>query len=191
MIDEREFLTRDIIQQKMIREAKRVIIGHVLLLLFGVFVYGVMFLLLLMPSWDAKLFLIFIAVPFALLAIIPVIRIAKGVVQLGKARSGAFSVAVDSLIKMEDCKFSFWKFLLRFDVRTPVMSFISKPYYEHVFQFESGKKFVIDAYEYGNTHMGTVAQFSQKGDKLIVVFYDDAPEDIVMLFSPKIYNYKA
>jgi len=42
---------RDIVQQKLIREAKRVIIGHVLILLLAAFVYGMMFLLLLMPSF--------------------------------------------------------------------------------------------------------------------------------------------
>lgn len=191
MKDEREILTRAIVQQKLIRKEKRDIIGNALLLLLGAFVYGFMFLLLLIPSWDAKLFLIFVAIPFALLSIIPIIHIIKGCVKLGKARRGAFSVTEDSLSKMEDFKFSFWKFLLRFDMRTPVMSFIKKPYYEHVFQFESGKKFVIDAYEYENTHMGTVAQFSQMGDKLIVAFYNDTPERIVLLFSPKIYHYKA
>lgn len=191
MKDERELLTKAIVQQKLIREAKRTIIGNALLLLLGVFVYGVMFSLLLIPSWNAKLFLIFIAVPFVLLSIIPLIHIVKGSVQLGKARRGEFSIVEDRLTKMEDHKFRFWRFLLRFDLRAPVMSFIRKPYYEHVFHFASGKQFVIDAYEYENTHMGTVAQFSQAGDKLIVAFYNDTPEHIVMLFSPKIYHYKA
>ena len=190
MKDEKEILTRDSIQKKLIHEAKRAIIGPALLLLLGAFVYGIMFLALIAPSWDSKLFLIFIAVPFAILAIILIIRMIKGFAQLGKARRGEFSIVEDRLTRMEDHKFRFWRFLLRFDLRAPVMSFIRKPYYEHVFHFASGKQFVIDAYEYENTHIGTVAQFSQTGDELILVSYDDAPEKIIMLFSPKIYNYK-
>ena len=39
------------------------------------------------------------------------IDILYGSIQLHKARKGNFSIAVESLVKMEDFKFSFWQFI--------------------------------------------------------------------------------
>ncbi len=191
MNDNRENLTRDIIQQKLIREAKRPIIGATLLLIPVSIVFGLMYLVVRVttsPNSFPSIFLLVALLGFAIICGIDMIR---GAIHLSKARRSEFSIVEESLTNMEDCEFSFWQFFLRFDLRFPVRSFIHRPYFNHVLEFESGKKFIVNAAEYKETHVNTVAQISHIGDKLIVVFYNDAPEKIIMLFSPKIYQYKA
>ena len=190
MTDEREILTRDTIQQKLIREAKRPIIGSALILLPVSVVFGLMYLLACVITSPSSFPSIFLLVVLAGCAIIFGIDMIRGAIHLGRARRGSFSVVEENLIKIEDHKFSFWQFLLRFSFRYPISSLIHRPYFNHVFEFESGKKFIVNAAEYKETHVDTAAQISHVGDKLIVVSYDDAPEKIIMLFSPKIYNYK-
>lgn len=188
MKDEREILTRDIVQQKLIYEAKRFIIGPLLIWLLGFIVMGLPSLLLIKmdPSLSALAFVFSFA--FIGLTFICLFKIKRGSKQLGAAKCGNFVITQERLTKMEDYKLSIWQTLLRFDISFPI---ITKDYCNHIFEFESGKKFVVNAGEYKDTHIGTVAQFSQVGDELIVVSYINAPEKIVMLFSPKIYNYKA
>lgn len=191
MKDEREILTRDIIQQKLIREAKRPIIGATLLLIPVSIVFGLMYLLACVTTSPTSFPSIFLLVALVGFAIICGIDIIRGTIHLGKARRGEFSIGEENLIKMEDFKFSFWQFFLRFDIRFPISSLIHRPYFNHVFEFQSGKKFIVNAAEYKETHVNTAAQISHIGNKLIVVSYNNTPEHIVMLFSPKIYNYKA
>ena len=185
MRDERELLTRDIVQQKLIREAKRAIIGPVLIFLLGFLVLGLPGLLLLKMS---PTFSIVFAVAFIVLAYVCLFQIKRGNKQLGNAKCGDFLITEERLTKIEDHKLSVWQIILRLNTQFPI---ITKDYYNHIFEFESGKKFVVNAGEYKDTHIGTVAQFSQVGEELIVVSYVDSPEKIIMLFSPKIYNYKA
>ena len=185
MKDEREILTRDIIQQKLIREDKRAIIGPVLIFLLGFLVLGLPGLLFLRMS---LIFSTVFAVAFIILAYVCLFQINRGNKQLGNARCGDFLITEERLTKIEDYKLSIWQTILRFNIQFPI---ITKDYYNHIFEFESGKKFVVNAGEYKDTHIGAVAQFSQVGEELIVVSYVDSPEKIIMLFSPKIYNYKA
>lgn len=185
MKDNREILTRDIIQQKLIREAKRTIIGSVLIWLLGFIVLGLPGLLLIeMIPIFASIF----GFSFIGLSLVCLFQIKRGSKQLGEAHSGDFLIAQERLTKIEDHKLSIWQTILRFRTQFPI---ITKDYYNHIFEFESGKKFVVNAGEYKDTHIGTVAQFSQVGEELIVVSYVDSPEKIITLFSPKIYNYKA
>ena len=191
MHDNRENLTRDIIQQKLIREAKRPIIGATLLLVPVSIVLGLTYLLVgysTSPNSFPSIFLLVALLGFAIICGIDMIR---GAIHLGKARRGEFTITEESLTKIEDFKFSFWQFFLRFDIRFPITSLIHRPYFNHVFEFESGKKFIVNAAEYKETHVNTVAQISHIGDKLIVVSYNNAPDKIIMIFSSKIYNYKA
>ncbi len=191
MKDEREILTRDIIQQKLIREAKRRAIGSALILFPILVAFGLMYLLAIATTSPTSFPAILLLVVLVGVVIIFGIDILRGTIQLHKARKGNFSIAVESLVKMEDFKFSIWQFLLRFDLRFPILSLIRRPYYNHIFTFENGKKFVANAYDYEKTHINTAAQISNDGDKMIVVVYNDTPEHIIMLFSTKIYNYKA
>lgn len=54
MKDEREILTRQIIFKKLIYEAKRSMIGALLICILGLIVFGMMFLILLTPSYVTK-----------------------------------------------------------------------------------------------------------------------------------------
>ena len=63
--------------------------------------------------------------------------------------------------------------------------------FRHIFKFKSGKIFVANAEEYKNTRLDTAAEFSLRGDNFYLVFYNDSPNKIILLFSSKTYNYKA
>ena len=63
-------------------------------------------------------------------------------------------------------------------------------YYEHIFQFESGRRFVANAAAYRGTRLEAVADFSMAGDVFFLVVYQDAPQKIVLLYSSKIYRYQ-
>ena len=191
MNDQKEILTRDIVQQKLIGEAKRRAIGAALILAPILVALGLMYLLAIATTSPTSFLAIFMLVALVGAIIISGIDILYGSIQLYKARKGNFSIAVESLVKMEDFKFSIWQFLLRFDLRFPILSLLQRPYYNHIFEFESGKKFVANAYDYKETHVNTAAQISNVGEKMIVVVYNSNPDRIIMLFSPKIYNYKA
>ena len=191
MKDNREILTRDIVRQKLIQKAKHLIIGATLLLVPVSIVLGLTYLVVCYSTSPNSFLSIFLLVALLGFVIICGIDIIRGAIYLGKARRGEFTIGEENLIKIEDFKFSFWQFFLRFDIRFPIASFIHRPYYNHIFEFESGKKFIVNAAEYKETHVNTAAQISHIGDKLIVVSYNNAPEHIVMLFSPKIYYYKA
>ena len=191
MKDNREILTRDILQQKLIQKAKNLIIGATLLLVPISIVLGLTYLVVCYSTSPNSFPSIFLLVAIIGATIIFGIDIIRGAIQLCKARQGEFSIAEESLIKIEAFKFSFWQFFLRFDLQFPILSLIHRPYFNHIFEFESGKKFIVNADEYKETHVNTVAQIAQVGDTLLVVSYNNNPQKVIRIFSPKIYNYKA
>ena len=191
MKENREILTRDILQQKLIQGAKHLIIGATLLLVPISIVLGLTYLVVCYSTSPNSFPSIFLLVAIIGTAIIFGIDIIRGAIQLCKARQGEFSIAEESLIKIEAFKFSFWQFFLRFDLQFPILSLIHRPYFNHIFEFESGRKYIVNADEYKETHVNTVAQIAQVGDTMLVVSYNNNPRKIIKIFSPQIYHYKA
>ena len=191
MKDTREILTRDILQQKLIQEAKHLIIGATLLLVPISIILGLTYLVVCYSTSPNSFLSIFLLVAIIGAAIIFGIDIIRGAIRLCKARQGEFTIVEENLIKMEAFKFSFWQLFLRFDLRFPILSLIRRPYFNHIFEFESGRKYIVNADEYKDAHVNTAAQISQVGDTLLVVSYNDNPRKVVRIFSSKIYHYKA
>ena len=191
MKDTREILTRDILQQKLIQEAKRLIIGATLLLVPISIILGLTYLVVCYSTSPNSFLSIFLLVAIIDAAIIFGIDIIRGAIRLCKARQGEFTIVEENLIKMEAFKFSFWQLFLRFDLRFPILSLIHRPYFNHIFEFESGRKYIVNADEYKDAHVNTAAQISQVGDTLLVVSYNDNPRKVIRIFSSKIYHYKA
>ena len=191
MKDNREILNRDIIQQKLIQEAKHLIIGATLLLVPISIILGLTYLVVCYSTSPNSFLSIFLLVSIIGAAIIFGIDIIRGAIRLCKARQGEFTIVEENLIKMEAFKFSFWQLFLRFDLRFPILSLIHRPYFNHIFEFESGRKYIVNADEYKDAHVNTAAQISQVGDKLLVVSYNDNPRKVIRIFSSKIYHYKA
>ena len=191
MKDTREILTRDILQQKLIQEAKHLIIGATLLLVPISIILGLTYLVVCFSTSPNSFLSIFLLVAIIDAAIIFGIDIIRGAIRLCKARQGEFTIVEENLIKMEAFKFSFWQLFLRFDLRFPILSLIHRPYFNHIFEFESGRKYIVNADEYKDAHVNTAAQISQVGDTLLVVSYNDNPRKIIRIFSSKIYHYKA
>ena len=191
MKDTREILTRDILQQKLIQEAKHLIIGATLLLVPISIILGLTYLVVCYSTSPNSFLSIFLLVAIIGAAIIFGIDIIRGAIRLCKARQGEFTIVEENLIKMEAFKFSFWQLFLRFDFRFPILSLIHRPYFNHIFEFESGRKYIVNADEYKDAHVNTAAQISQVGDTLLVVSYNDNPRKIITIFSSKIYHYKA
>ena len=191
MKDNREILTRDILQQKLIQEAKHLIIGTTLLLVPISILLGLTYLVVCYSTSPNSFPSIFLLVAIIGAAIIFGIDIIRGAIRLCKARQGEFTIVEENLIKMEAFKFSFWQLFLRFDLRFPILSLIRRPYFNHIFEFESGRKYIVNADEYKDAHVNTAAQISQVGDTLLVVSYNDNPRKVIRIFSSKIYHYKA
>ena len=191
MKDNREILTRDILQQKLIHKAKHLIIGATLLLVPISIVLGLTYLVVCYSTSPNSFPSIFLLVAIIGTAIVFGIDIIRGAIQLCKARQGEFTIVEENLIKMEAFKFSFWQLFLRFDLRFPILSLIHRPYFNHIFEFESGRKYIVNADEYKDAHVNTAAQISQVGDTLLVVSYNDNPRKVIRIFSSKIYHYKA
>ena len=191
MKDEREILTRDIIQQKLIYEAKHLIIGATLLLIPISIAFGLLYLLACVTTSPNSFLSIFLLVAIIGAAIIFGIDIIRGAIRLCKAHQGEFTIVEENLIKMEAFKFSFWQLFLRFDFWFPILSLIHRPYFNHIFEFESGRKYIVNADEYKDAHVNTAAQISQVGDTLLVVSYNYNPRKVIRIFSSKIYHYKA
>lgn len=191
MKDNREILTRDILQQKLIQEAKHLIIGTTLLMVPISIILGLTYLVVCYSTSPNSFPSIFLLVAIIGAAIIFGIDIIRGAIRLCKARQGEFTIVEENLIKMEAFKFSFWQLFLRFDLRFPILSLIHRPYFNHIFEFESGRKYIVNADEYKDAHVNTAAQISQVGDTLLVVSYNDNPRKVIRIFSSKIYHYKA
>ena len=186
MKDERTIITYASVQKKLFREATRSIVGSASILIMG----GIFFLMLYLIADSAlpKPFApLIVGIPAAILLIVCLFGGIKGLVQLLRAQGGNFTVLEDELRTMESNKFSLARFLLTFPNVFPTNT---KAWHDHVFIFESGKTFVANSAEYQTTHLDTAAQVSSKGDSYITVFYNDAPDKIILLYSTKMFVYK-
>ncbi|MBQ9086371.1 MAG: phage holin family protein [Clostridia bacterium] len=185
MRDERELLTRQTIQRKLEREAKHSIVGTVLILFLGLVVLGVMFLLL--AAVAPMISTVTVAVETVLVAIFVLVCILfmiRGASRLSRARKETFSVIEDELGEVCENHLNLWRLLL-------TGRLFDRSCYEHVFEFKSGKKYVVNCSENQNTSLDAVAKFSLPGDKFYLVFYTDSPEKVVLLYASKLYRYQA
>ena len=188
MKDEREILTRQIILKKLVYEAKRSMVGALLICILGAIVLGMMHLSLLFfhyVSFTTKLISSILSVIYFIVCAFFFIR---AILKMIKAKKGDFTVIEDVLIEINDNQLSIIQLILYGGIYT---LFGDRSHLNHVFKFKSGKIFTANAEEYKSTRLGTVAEFSLPGDTFFLVSYNSSPDKIILLFSSKIYNYKA
>lgn len=183
MRDEREILTRALVIKKLKYEAQRSMVSAALIFFVGMILFGMLYL-----SFSSPAAKISVAVFYAVPAIVCVISLIRGVLQLGKISRGEFTVSEDVLTEIEDNQLSIRQLLL-YGGWHSLMG--NKSHLRHVFQFQSGRKFIANAEEYKNARLGTAAEFSMPGDTFFLVSYNDSPDKIVLLFSGKIYVNKS
>ena len=183
MKDERRVLTREIIKQKLIFDAKRSIFSCTMSFVISSAVLGLIYAILsFTPSISSKAPQIAVAVIFAGVIAVYAFFLVRAVLRMDKAKHGEFSVDLDILEDVKDDVPNKWYFFVN-KVRDRGYRF------EHIFLFKSGKRFKANKGEYLNTSVDTTAKISNPGDTFILVSYNDAPEKIVFLFSEKLYNY--
>ena len=185
--DEREILTRQSVLKKLAYEAKRSMVGSLLMCILGMVFFGMMCLILLSLPYvttRTKIILGLLLVPYFIACAFFFVR---ALLILFKAKRGEFTVVEDILTEVKDNQFNLIQ-LIMYGGRHTLLG--NKAHLRHVFQFESGKTFIANAEEYKNTRLGTAAQFSSPGDIFFLVFYNDSPNKIILLFSSKIYYYK-
>ena len=187
MKDEREILTRQTIFKKLTYEAKRSMIGALLMCILGSIVFGMMSLILLTPSYVTKATKLIAGILMAIFFIACAFFFVRALLRMIQAKHGNFTVAEDVLIDIKDNQLSILQLILYGGKHT---LFGNKSHLKHVFKFKSGKIFVANAEEYKNTRLETTAEFSLPGDNFYLVFYNDSPNKIILLFSSKTYNYK-
>lgn len=185
--DEREILTRQVITKKLIYEAKRSMIGSLMICILAALLFGMLNIM-----WFG-----FSDVPSAIRIIINLLQLPvylacafffiRGIINICKVNRDAFTVVEDILTEIEDNQLSLKQLILYggYDILLG-----SKSHLRHIFKFRSGKVFIANAEEYKNTGLAAAAEFSSVGDSFFLVFYNDSPDRIILLFSSKIYNYK-
>ena len=190
MRDEREILTRQIISKKLIYEAKRSIVGALLICILCALVFGMFNLLLLSAhhvSPITKTVVNLLQLPVYAVCVFFFVR---AIINICKTNRGAFNVTEEELVSVKDNEFSLLSLLqlVLYGGRDIILG--NKSHLRHVFEFKSGKKFVANVEEYKNTRLDVAAQFSMPGDTFFIVCYNDAPSKIILLFSSKTYTYK-
>ena len=183
MRDEREILTRALVIKKLKFEAQRPMVTAGLIFFTGTILFAIPFLIA--SSLVTK---ILVAVLYALPMILCAISCIRSLIRLGKISRGEFTVEEDVLTEVKDHQLSIWR-LIVYGGWHSLMG--DKSHLQHVFQFQSGKRFVANAEEYKNARLGTAAEFSMPGDVFYIVSYNDSPDKPVLLFSSKIYVNKS
>ena len=183
MSDEREILTRQIVSKKLTYEAKRSMVGALLISILCAIIFGMINLLLLSAHFispTTKLVVNLLQLPVYVICAFSIVR---AIINIVKIKRDAFTVVEDELVYVKDNEFSLLQFIL-------YGGFGNKSHLRHIFEFKSGKKFVANVEEYKNTKLGSAAQFSMPGDSFFIVFYNDSPNKIILLFSSKTHTYK-
>lgn len=184
MKDEREILTRQSIQKKLIYEAQRSWVASLLMCFLGAIVYGFMFLLS-HEIFAAKLIVcIFAALNFIVCAFFFVRAISRMI----RAKHGNFTIVEDVLTEIKDNEFSMIQFLLYGGWHSFLGN--NKSHLKHVFKFQSGKIFIANVEEYKHTRLHSAAEFSLAGDVFYLVFYNNSPNKIILLFTSKTHVLK-
>ena len=179
MKNEREMLTREFVAQKLIRDAKRSMVGSALILILGFLLFGMLRVMSSFISSSVSILAYIFEIVFAAVCVFFFVR---GALKMSKARHGKFSVVEEVLSKVRDERLNIWKMIFL------TGRIFSVDNYEHIFEFESGKKFIINSRE--NTTLDATAGFSIPKDAFFTVFYNDRPEKIVWIYSSKLYDYK-
>jgi hypothetical protein len=187
MKDEKEILTQQIVFKKLMYEAKRSVVGCLLMCVLGAVFFGMLSLILLSPSYVTVITKIIVGILSSLYFIVCAFFFVRALLRMIKAKQGAFTVVEDVLTEIKDNQFSLIQLIIHggFDALLG-----NKAHLNHVFHFQSGKIFIANVEQYKNTRLGTAAEFSLPGDNFFLVFYNDSPNKIVLLFSSKIYTYK-
>lgn len=189
MKDEREILTQQIILKKLTWETKRSIVNSLLIFLLSGLLCGTFSLLLavgLPPNAGIVKFIpLILFMPVVMTCAFSFVR---SLLRMHKANCGNFTVAEDVLTEIKDNEFSFIQ-LIRYGGKHTLLG--NKSHLRHVFQFESGKTFIANVEEYKNSRLSIAAEFSIPGDRFFLVFYNDSPNKIILLFSSKTYNYRS
>ena len=187
MRDEREILTRQIVSKKLTYEAKRSMVGVLLISILCAIIFGMINLLLLTAyfiSPTTKLVVNLLQLPVYVICAFFIVR---AIINIVKIKRDAFTVVEDELVYLKDNEFSLLQLIL-YGGRHTLLG--NKSHLRHIFEFKSGKKFVANVEEYKNTKLGSAAQFSMPGDSFFIVFYNDSPNKIILLFSSKTHTYK-
>lgn len=62
--------------------------------------------------------------------------------------------------------------------------------HEYVFNFESGKQFIVKTTERDGTRLEFSGNHSNKGDTFYIVTFDENPDDVVLVYSGVIFKYE-
>lgn len=182
MKDERELLTREIIAEKLVWNAKRSMVGALMMLVLGAVLFGMLFAMsAVAPPSESWIGGILEAVTAGLYFAACVFFFVRGMVFHGKAKRGAFTVEEDVLSSVEEDRFSFRR--LRF-LRTLTDLFD----FDYVFRFESGRIFYRTRSEAQRGRIGALADLSMAGDRFYLVTYEGAPQKVVLLYSARLHR---
>ena len=176
MKDQREALTRDHIAKKLTRESKHTMLRSVLFFILGALFQGVLFMAY-APSKDIR------SLAFGGLGAACIFFFGRAVLRIIAVRHGKFDVVEDTLSEIKESRFNLLRALL-----SKVL--FSRSNYDHIFRFESGKRFVANCGELVNTGVDVAANFSMVGDTFYLVSYSYNPKKILWIYSTKIYNYE-
>ena len=190
MHDERELLTKETVKNLLIRNNKREVVRNMIIILLGTFMWWITYVLL--GDISESFFLISLVYGLVSCAVVSVgvFYLVCALLTIKKAYRGEFSVYEDVLKSVEENKTDkITKKRLLLIILTGSYRVYNRPY--HHFVFESGKEFKAPCGEFRGSRIESAARFSLPGDRFFLVSYDKKPNDIIWVYSAKIYSLKA
>lgn len=109
-----------------------------------------------------------------------------------------YSAYLSIICTRQACKINDGHFKVREDVLVSVYV-RTRPRYgylssgeiqEYVFDFESGRQFVVNTSKKDGSRLEFAGKHSNKGDVFYVVTFDDEPNEVVLAYSGAIFQYK-
>ena len=127
MKDEREILTRELVSQKLKREAKRTMFGALMTFILGSIFFGLVSLMVLAVSKPESIApTIVSSVLFSALAVYCVVMLILAAIKLGKIGRDEFTVAEEVLLEINDNQLNVFRALISGRI-------FNKDSYEHIF----------------------------------------------------------
>ena len=179
--DQREILTREVAAGKLIRSAQGTIVLWVVMLLLGGLFLGLFSLAIGSDAHLAKTLCNVVLIAFSLFSLF---RIVCEIVHIILARCGRFSVIEDTLKDVE------YRLSIVRAITSGAIFLHHASLHNHVFVFESGRTFTVNASDRNTSRLQNAAEFSTAGDTIYVIVYNYAPKKIITLFPEKTHTYQ-
>lgn len=175
-VDQRTVLSAAFLKNDLAKAAKTELLRAILPFISALFFLGMMGIIVtIIPGFICQTVLpiLFISYPFVFLGY----RIALYVIALKKINNAEYTLVEDTLERIEEEEFNLGRYIVATVTFNYVAGLISA--LETVFYFEDSGKVTVSRKK---------AEYSQKGDKFILVFYGGKTKKLAKIYSQRQYK---